>query len=138
VQGGCLGDPNGIIFQLQARGLFEGQCPATGARADDHGLPVAQPAGNRFAKGLGTVSRSDDIDEFGVLQRLIDVVARISDGAEPRDIAFGVNTGLVRDDLDIFRKLRKVEKPDFVSVGGTIERHRCAACTCSQYRDFHC
>ncbi len=65
VQCRSLGDPNGIVFQCQARGMLEGQCTATGTRADDHDLSLAQAAGQCVAKWLGTVGRPDYKDEFG-------------------------------------------------------------------------
>ncbi len=79
----------------------------------------------------------NDVNEFDFGQRFINVVARVSDGAESRDIPFSMNTALTGDNLNVTGELWKVEKPDFVSVGSTIKRHRCASRTCSQYRDFH-
>ena len=74
MQCGGLGDPYRLVLNVQAGGTLEGQSAAAGTRADDDRLPHSEFAGHGCAKRLGAVSRTNDVDQLGVLQRGIDVM----------------------------------------------------------------
>ena len=91
-----LGDPYRVVIDGQSRGSLERQRAAAGTRRHDDGLSLAQLAGNGLAERLRAVRGPNHVDQFRVLQRVIDVMAGVSDVGETRDIAFGLDAAQMR------------------------------------------
>jgi hypothetical protein len=109
VQRGGFSDADGVIVHRQSGRTLEGQRSAAGTRCNHYRLSGSQFAGHRFAKRLGAIGRSDDIDQFGVLQGLVDIVTRIGNLAEPGDVAFCVDSALLGNRRDVAGKLLEIE-----------------------------
>ena len=89
---------------LRSGGLLERTRPAAGARSHDHGLSGTELPGDRLTERRRTVCRPDDVNQFCVPQRFVDVMAGTDDGCESRQIAAGMNTLLLGDRRDVVGK----------------------------------
>ena len=101
VQGGCFGDADRIVVALQSCGPLEGQRPAAGTGRHDHGLSGAEFPRDGLAERRCTVSGPDDVNQLGVQQRLVDVVAGADNWREPRQVAAGMDTALPGNRRDV-------------------------------------
>jgi hypothetical protein len=133
----CFRDVDRVVINGQAGGPFECQRAPARARCHDHRLAGKQLSGNSFAERLRAECRANNIDEFGLIQRTVDVVAGVSDVTEPGYIAFSEDAALFRNRGNIARKLREIEKPDPVSMRSAVKRNAGPACSGTQNGDVH-
>jgi hypothetical protein len=131
VQGGGLCDTDGVIVHCQPGRTFEGQRAATGTRIDDYRLSGTQFAGHDFAEMLGAIGRADNVNQLGVSQGLVNVMARPGNWCEPGDIALGMDSALLCDRRDVVGNVVEIEHVNVVPVRRTIECHGSAAGTCT-------
>ena len=127
-----FGNTDGLIVHGQPGGPLEGQGAAAGTRTHDDRLSGAQFAGDGCAERLGAIGRTDNVDKLGVLQRCVDVMARIRNRPEPGYIALGMDAALLGDLRHVVRKLIEIEQPNVVPVRRTIECDGSAAGACAQ------
>jgi hypothetical protein len=54
-------------------------------------------------------------------------MSSISNGSKALKFAFGIDSPVFSNTLDVIRKFFKVEKTDFMSMGRTVKRHSATA-----------